>query len=185
MLQVDMPAAVRSVFGKGENRRLRMAGKTPAVLYAGGKDALALQFDATMLYKTLFWIHGRNAVVTLEIEGDDRDKRHVLVQEIQKDPVSDRVVHVDFLEIELDRPIAFKVPLNYVGVAKGVDLGGDLLVYKNSVMLRGCPLDIPDSIEVDVTPLERGDTGITCGDIEIPENVEMLDDKDKVCATVS
>ncbi|MCI5131582.1 MAG: 50S ribosomal protein L25, partial [Candidatus Electrothrix sp. EH2] len=102
MIQVDIPAAVRTVFGKGGSRRLRMDKKTPAVLYSKGEDALALQFDETILYKDLLFIHGRNAVVTLNIEGDDSaDKRHVLIREIQKDPVQEKVLHVDFQEIDL------------------------------------------------------------------------------------
>ncbi|MDX1777120.1 MAG: 50S ribosomal protein L25, partial [Desulfobulbales bacterium] len=115
MIQVTMPATFRSEFGKGASRQLRMKEKTPAVLYSSGTDAVALQCDAGELYKKLFDIHGRNAVITLSIEGDKKGKRHVLVQEIQKNPVTDRLVHVDFLEIELDKPAAFSVPLKFVG----------------------------------------------------------------------
>ena len=86
MIQVDIPGFVRTAFGKGECRRLRMDSKTPAVVYSKGADAVALQFDEATLYKDLLFIHGRNAVVTLDIEGDEKGKRHALVQEIQKDP---------------------------------------------------------------------------------------------------
>lgn len=184
MIQVSLPAAFRNAFGKGESRRLRMNNITPAVVYSGGKDALALQFDAGQLYKSLFDIHGRNAVITLSVDGDDKGDRHVLVKEIQKNPVTDRLVHVDFHEIDLNEPIEFKVPLKYTGVAKGVDFGGDLMVAKNAVQLRGCPLDIPDFIEIDIAPLDRGD-GFTFGDIQMPEKVEMLDKKETVCVSVS
>jgi len=184
MLQVDIPAAVRTVFGKGEARRLRMEKKTPAVVYSKGDDPVALQFDEGTLYKNLLYIHGRNVVVTLDIEGDDKGKRHVLVQEIQKDPVVERLLHVDFLEIELDKPVDFVVPLRLTGVAKGVDMGGELRVSKSTVTLRGCPLDVPDEIVADITELERGGEGINCADLEIPENVEMLDDPATLCVTV-
>ena len=80
MIQVDIPASVRTVFGKGGSRRLRMDKKTPAVLYGKGENALALQFDEATLYKDLLFIHGRNAVVTLDIEGDSsRDIRDSLL----------------------------------------------------------------------------------------------------------
>ena len=184
MIQVDIPAAVRTVFGKGESRRLRMDNKIPAVVYSKGDDAVALQFDEGTLYKKLLFIHGRNAVVTLDVEGDAKGKRHVLVQEIQKDPVVEQLLHVDFLEIELDKPVEFVVPLRLTGVAKGVDLGGELLVSKNTLTLRGCPLDIPDEIVADITELERGGKGINCGDLEIPANVEMLEDPEARCAVV-
>ncbi len=184
MLQVDIPATVRTVFGKGEARRLRKKNITPAILYSGGKDTLALQFDASELHKNLLFIHGRNAVVTLKIEGDTKDVRHVLIKEIQKDPVTEQLVHVDFLEIELDQVIEFRVPLRFTGTAKGVDMGGELVVFRNEVVLRGKPLDIPDEIETDITPLERGGAGLTLGDLQIPDSVTMLDNRDTVCVTV-
>ena len=184
MIQVDIPAAVRTVFGKGESRRLRMDKKTPAVVYSKGEDALALQFDEAILYKDLLFIHGRNAVVTLNIEGDSVDKRHVMVREIQKDPVQEKVLHVDFLEIDLEQSRKFHVDLRLTGVAKGVDMGGDLNVAKQFVVLQGRPLDIPDEIVADITPLERGGQGLNCGDLTIPEHVEMLDDPATVCAAV-
>jgi large subunit ribosomal protein L25 len=184
MIQVDIPAAARTVFGKGESRRLRMDKKTPAVVYSKGEDALALQFDETILYKDLLFIHGRNAVVTLNIEGDTVDQRHVLIREIQKDPVLEKVLHVDFQEIDLESTRKFNVDLRLTGVAKGVDMGGDLAVSKQSIVLQGRPLDIPDEIVADITPLERGGEGLNCGDLAIPENVEMLEDPTAVCAVV-
>jgi large subunit ribosomal protein L25 len=184
MLQVSIPAGLRSVFGKGESRRLRMNNITPGVVYSGGSDALALQFEAKELYKSLFDIHGRNAVITLKIEGDEKGERHVLVKEVQKNPVTERLVHVDFHEIDLQKPVVFKVPLKYKGTAKGVDLGGDLLVARNSVLLRGRPLDIPDAIDIDITELDRGEK-LTIADVPSPENVEMLDRKKSVCISVS
>jgi large subunit ribosomal protein L25 len=184
MIQVDIPAAARTVFGKGESRRLRMDKKTPAVVYSKGEDALALQFDETILYKDLLFIHGRNAVVTLNIEGDTVDQRHVLIREIQKDPVLEKVLHVDFQEIDLESTRKFNVDLRLTGVAKGVDMGGDLAVSKQSIVLQGRPLDIPDEIVADITPLERGGEGLNCGDLAIPEKVEMLEDPSAVCAVV-
>lgn len=184
MIQVNMPATFRSVYGKGASRQLRMNDKTPGVLYSGGNDAVAVQCDAGELYKKLFDIHGQNAVVALAIEGDEKGERHVLVQEIQKNPVTDRLVHIDFLEIELDKPATFSVPLKYKGTPVGVDLGGDLQVISRTVELKGCPMDIPDSIEVDIKALERG-TSLSFSDIPLPEKVEMLNKGSWNCVAVS
>lgn len=184
MIQVNIPAAFRSEFGKGASRQLRMNDKTPAVLYSGGTDAVTLQCDAGELYKKIFDIHGRNAVVTLAIEGDEKGERHVLVQEIQKNPVTDSLVHVDFLEIDLEKPASFSVPLKYKGTPKGVDLGGDLLVSARAIQLKGCPLDIPDYIEVDIKNLNRGES-LTFDDVTLPEKVDMLSQGAKPCVAVS
>ncbi len=184
MLQVTIPSAVRTVFGKGAMRQLRMNGKTPAVLYSGGKEPVSLEFDAGLLFKNLLFIHGRNAVVTLEVDGDAKGTRQVLVQEIQKDPVTDRLVHVDFLEIELDKALDFVVPVEFTGVARGVDIGGELQILKETAHLRGCPLDIPESLTADITELDRGEVGVTFGDLELPPKVEMLEDSKVTCVQV-
>ncbi len=184
MLQVNMESKVRTVFGKGPMRQLRMRDITPANLYSGGAESVSLQLDTAKLFKNLLFIQRRNAVVTLQIEGDSKEKRHVLVQEIQKEPVSGSLLHVDFLEIDLKEAAKFTVPIEYVGTAKGVDLGGELHVFKETMQLRGCPLDIPDVIKVDITPLEQGGAGLNFGDLALPDNVEMLEKPDTTCVVV-
>ena len=184
MLQVRMDSKVRTVFGKGPMRQLRMREMTPANLYSGGKPPVSLQFETPKLYKDLLFIRGRNAVVTLKVEGDAVAERNVLVQEIQKDPITGHLLHVDFLEIDLQKAARFTVPIEYVGVAKGVDLGGELHVYKNTVQLRGCPLDIPNVIQVDITQLEQGGAGVKFGDLPLPAHVEMLEKSDVTCVAV-
>jgi large subunit ribosomal protein L25 len=184
MLQVHLDSKVRTVFGKGPMRQLRMRDITPANLYSGGGKPVSLQLDTVKLYKNLLFIHGRNAVVTLQVEGDATRERHVLIQEIQKEPLSGSLVHVDFLEIDLQKVAKFTVPIEYVGTAKGVDLGGELHVFKETMQLSGCPLDIPDVIQVDITPLEQGGAGLTYGDLPIPANVEMLEKASVTCVAV-
>ncbi len=184
MLQMDMVSKVRTVFGKGPMRQLRMKDLTPGILYGGGTEPMPLQFDSSQLFKKLVSLQGRNAVLTLEVEGDSKDKRHVLLQEIQKEPVSGHLVHVDFLEINLENNADFVVPIEYTGTSKGVDMGGELKVFKNEVVLRGRPLDIPDVIEADITELEQGGASLTYGDLNVPEGVEMLENEAAVCVTV-
>jgi large subunit ribosomal protein L25 len=184
MLQVNIESTVRTVFGKGPMRQLRMQDITPANVYSGGTEPVSLQFETAKLYKSLLFIHGRNAVVTLKIEGDSKGERHVLVQEIQKAPITGSLLHVDFLEIDLNKAVKFTVPVEYTGTAKGVDLGGELQIFKETVQLRGCPLDIPDVIQVDITSLEQGGAGITYGDFPLPANVEMLEKGTTVCVAV-
>jgi large subunit ribosomal protein L25 len=179
-----MDSKVRTVFGKGPMRQLRMGEITPGNLYSGGKPPVSLQFETPRLYKDLLFIHGRNAVVSLQVEGDNAGERHVLVQEIQKDPTTGHLLHIDFLEIDLQKAAKFTVPIEYVGTAKGVDLGGELQVYKHTVQLRGCPLDIPDVISVDITPLEQGGAGLTYGDLTLPAKVEMLEKSSVTCVAV-
>jgi large subunit ribosomal protein L25 len=184
MLQVEMSSAVRTVFGKGFMRRLRMQELTPGNVYSGGQKPVAVQFVTKQLFKDLHFIHGRNAIVNLQIEGDDKGKRNVRVKEIQKDPVTEALLHVDFVEVDLQKPAKFTVPLQYTGTPKGVDLGGDLQINRYEVNLFGCPLDIPDVIETDIVNLEQGGKGLTYGDLVVPEGVKMLDKPSTICVQV-
>ena len=183
MLKVDMAAQTRKTFGKGAARTIRRAGKTPAVLYGPKTEPVALELNTKEFTKGLLFINRRNAVVSLNVDGGSVT-RHVMVKEIQADPVHDTLVHADFVEISLDAEMSLTVPLKFSGKAKGVDLGGDIQTPVTSVRLAGKPLDIPDFVEVDVTPLEIG-ASMSCADLGIPAGVKLVSDGTKVCATVT
>ena len=185
MIQQDMSAAVRQDFGKGATHRLRQSGYAPAILYGKHSEPIALAMDAKNLTRDLLRLHGHNAVVSLDIEGEQGNKKHhVLIKDIQTDPVTDSLLHVDFLEIDLDKEIVLDVPVVYTGTAIGVDMGGILNILAHTVKVKGMPLAIPDEIAVDVTPLELTSHGITCADLTIPENVTLEEEPDKVCVSV-
>jgi large subunit ribosomal protein L25 len=184
MLQVDVSAQVRKNTGKGAARTMRRAGKTPAVIYGSKNDPLTLTLDTHSFTKTLLHLQRRNAVVNLDIETDSGiEKRHVLIKEIQVDPIHDTLEHADFYEISLDSPRTFTVPIRYSGKARGVEMGGDMSISVNKIKVKGNPLDIPDMIEVDVTPLGTHEH-FTCQDLSLPANVTLLDDKNKVCVAI-
>ncbi len=121
MITKEIPSAVRDSFGKGAMRRLRAAGKTPGVVYGSGAEALALEFETKVLFHELLDLQRRNAVITLKI--DNGSEKRVVVKEIQTDPVRDSLYHADFLEIDIDKPARFTVPVSYTGKAKGEDSG--------------------------------------------------------------
>ncbi len=181
MLQVDMSASTRDSFGKGAMRRLRVSGNTPAVLYGHDKEVTALQLETTSFLKGLFQISRKNAVVNLSVDGGDT--RHVLVKEIQTDPVHDTLIHADFYEIDLAAPRRFSVPLEMIGKAKGTDLGGELVIRKGAVEVDGTPLDIPEVVKVDVSDLDIGDS-LLFSDLQFPEKVSMTADASTLCVEV-
>jgi len=185
MIQQDMTASIRHEFGKGANHRLRQSGYAPAILYGKKSEPVPLSMDAKVLTKALLRLHGHNAVISLDIEGEKgKKKHHVLIKDIQTDPVTDSVLHVDFFEIDLDKEIILDVSVRYTGTAKGVDMGGILNILAHTVRIKGMPLAIPDEIIVDVTPLELTGHGITCADLAIPENVTLEEEPEKVCVSV-
>ncbi len=181
MIKKELTAALRDSFGKGPMRRLRAAGRTPAIAYGHGKEAIALQFETKELFQELVDLQGRNAVLTLKI--DDGSEYNVIVKELQSDPVRDFLYHADFQEIDLDKPAVFAVPLRFTGKAKGVEFGGIQTIENTAVQLKGLPLDIPDDCEVNVQPLAIGDE-ITAGQLAVPEGVSLVSDPDDVCVSI-
>lgn len=181
MITKEIATSVREVFGKGPMRRMRAEGKTPGVVYSGGQEALALEFETKVLFQQLLDIQGRNAVINLKI--DNGTEKNVLVKEIQTDPVKDTLYHADFLEIDLQKAARFTVPITYTGKAKGEDLGGIKQINKTSVVLEGKPLDIPDDCRIDVSKLGIGDR-INAGQIELPGGVALVSDAEMVCVSV-
>lgn len=184
MLQEKLEAKIRNAGGKGVAGSLRRSGFTPAVLYGPKTEPVLLSLETRPFTKSLLRMHGHNAVITLNISNDQTTgERHVMIKEIQTDPVQDFVLHADFYEISLENKVCLPVPLRFVGKAKGVDLGGDLHPAITEIHVHGLPLDIPDFVEIDVTQLELG-AGIRLGDITLSDKIELKDDKDTVCVSV-
>ncbi|HIP82286.1 MAG TPA: 50S ribosomal protein L25 [Desulfocapsa sulfexigens] len=181
MLQVDISASKRDSFGKCAMRRLRGSGNTPAVLYGNDKDVMALQLETTPFLKSLFQISRKNAIVNLSINGED--SRHVMMREIQTDPVTDSLIHADFFEINLQTPRAFTVPIEFVGTAKGTDLGGILVIHNTNIRIEGLPLEVPDNISVDISDLAIGDS-IAYSALGLPDTVKMVSDASALCVEV-
>ncbi len=184
MLQYDLSAQERGSFGKGASKNLRKAGKTPAIMYGPKTEPLALAIETKELMKALLDLQRRNAVFNIDVEGEGAtSKRHVMVKEIQTEPVKDTLVHADFCEVALDQPIVLQVPVKYTGIAKGVELGGELVVNLASVTVQGLVLDVPDYFEVDVSSLLMSES-VTCADLTVAGNVELINGKDEVCASI-
>ncbi len=184
MIQVDINAAVRKNTGKGVARSLRRAGMTPCVVYGVADDTIPLQLDTKELTRVLFRIHRRNAVVNLDIDDNGKSiKKNVLIREIQVHPVKDHVVHADFCVLSLDKERVFEVPVSYTGKAKGVDLGGELMISYPKVPIKGKPLDIPDEIVLDISSLGIDD-GFKLSQLEIPAGVSLESDPERVCVAV-
>ena len=181
MLQVEISASTRTATGKGAMRRLRSEGQTPAVVYGHGQDAQPLQMNTKELTAQLLEIVRRNAVVTLKV--NDGVEKSVVLKEVQSDPVTDSLIHADFCEIDLEKDKNFNVPLVYKGTAKGVDLGGALLVHADTVVIKGKPLEIPDEVSLDVTNLNIGE-GFTFGDITIADGLTLISNAKKMCVEI-
>lgn len=185
MLQFDMNANVRSTRGKGAAHVLRSKGLTPAVLYGPGSEPVALELDTKSFTKHLLTINRRNALINLDvIEGKKKSTRHVVIKELQTDPIKDGLLHADFCEVSLEKPVILEVPIKLIGKAKGTDLGGLLQVSMSKVMMQGKILDFPDSLDINIAGLAI-DEGLTCKDLDVPANMKILASDDTLVVFIA
>jgi large subunit ribosomal protein L25 len=146
-------AQSRTGKGKGPARRLRAEGLIPAVVYGLQAQPTPVAVDPTAVMKAIATPHKRNTLITLKLESGEK---RVLFKDYQVDPVSRRLLHADFLEVALDKPVLVKVPVVTTGTAEGVTAGGILSVSTHEVTVEALPDRIPVKIEVDVTPIKMG-----------------------------
>lgn len=174
-----LEASAREATGKGVARRLRAAGKIPAVLYGGGRAAVSLALDASALQKLLHASDlGLNTLIDLSVAGHaELDGKTVMVRELQRDPVRGRFVHADLYEVDLTQRIEVQVPIHVTGKAVGLDAGGIVDQALRELEVRCLPRAIPDEIVVDVSHLDIGDS-LHVRDLVLPEGVELVSDPD-------
>lgn len=172
MQQVRLEAQKREVSGKGAARGMRRAGNLPGVLYGRNNEVIPIQID-TRGFRDFLQNYGENAFINLEIA--DHGIENVMVKEIQRDPVSNQLLHTDLLRISMDEPITSAVPITLIGSAPGIQEGGILEFPHRQITLHCLPTLLPEEIEVDINELEIDDR-ISVLDVSLPEGIEILDD---------
>ena len=181
--RATLKAAPRSEFGTRESRRLRRSGFVPGVVYGDGNDARPFQIPEREVRHVLAEGH---ALLDLEIEGSKTVP--VVIKEQQRHPVRGELIHLDLLEVRLDQAIEAEVAVELLGGedAPGVKEGGVLEHVTREVTVEALPTDIPDSLAVDVSGMDIGDT-LTLSAVLVPDGVELVaDDPEEVTiATLS
>lgn len=180
MADTHLEVEAREQTGKGVARKLRAAGRIPAVLYGGGRPAFPLALDPVALKKLLHESEmGMNTLIDLAVAGHtELDGKTVMVRELQRDPVRGSFVHADFYEVDLKQTIEVSVPIHVTGKAVGVELDGGILDHAlREVEVKCLPRAIPDEFVVDVTPLGLGDS-LHVRDLDLPAGVELISDGD-------
>ena len=176
MKVVSVSGSPRENVGKKDARRLRREGLIPCVLY-GGKEQIQF-FTPEVSFKDIVYTP-EACLLNLEIDGKTYD---VVLQDIQFHPVSDAILHVDFLQIFPDKPVKVDIPITMVGTSPGVIKGGKLQVKLRKLKVRALPADLPDTIEVSIAKLNIGDT-FKVGQLSL-ENVEFLDPEHAVVVLI-
>jgi large subunit ribosomal protein L25 len=181
MSDIVVAAEAREQRGKNEAKRLRARGRIPAIVYAPGKENVAVSVSPRELAAVFKTGAAENTLVDLELEGK---KRKVILKDYQVHPVRPEFLHADFYEVALDKPIHVKVHIELQGVPVGVKTHGGLLEFVSREIMVSClPLDIPKKFVVDVTALEIGGE-VRVAAIPMPPRVKALTDGDQLVAHV-
>ena len=182
---VDLCAILKEDRGKEANKKLRDKGLVPCVVYKKGEPSVSLKVNAKDLVKALRTEAGENVIINLTIEGaKKKNSRTVIIKEIQKDPIRDQLLHMDFQEISLTEKLKVKVPITAKGEAVGVKQGeGVLQQVMWETDIECLPTNIPEKIEVEVSQLNIGDA-VYIKNILVPEGVKILNDPEAVVFSV-
>lgn len=185
MEKILLTADKRSESGKGSARSLRRAGKLPAVVYSEG-DSTPIQIDTKIMTKLVTTGVAEHSLITVKLneDGSKTSEHPVLMKDYQMDPVSDELLHVDFMKVSLKDKITVTVPVNVTKRPVGVKMGGILQNVLREVEVECLPTQIPESIDVDAEFVDIGGT-LHVSDLPVPEGVKMVTDPEEVILSVT
>lgn len=191
-MEVNLSAKHRVLLGKQNVKHLRSQGEIPAIVYGKKIKNIPIQVKHEDLIKVLHTSAGENVIVNLNVfKEDSKEKKqkakklNVLMKEIQQDPITRDILHVDFSEVSLTENIIVKVPAKIIGDPIGVTRDGGILdVTLWEFEIECLPMNIPEEIRVNVKDLEIGDT-LHIRDIDFPEGIKALDDLDRTVISIA
>ena len=170
---------IREKTGKVATKEVRRNGEIPAVLY-GLKDNLSFSVCPENL-KDILTAKGQNALIDLNLEGNK--KRKVILKEFQSHPLKERWVHVDFLEVDVTKTVKVSVNVHLIGKSAGEKMGGLVNQVLKSIHVECLPVDIPQSVDLDVTAVELGQV-LHVSDLSLPDKVKILHQPNEVILSV-
>ena len=183
MSEPTVTVRLREQTGKNANRRLRASGEIPAVVYGGDADSAAIRVDGKSVLR-LIREGGENAVFLLQLEGTDRT-RHSMIRDLQWNPLTDALVHIDFQRVKMDQEVQVSAPVALTGTPEGVKNEGGLVEFITREIAVTClPGDIPSSIELDISALHIGQH-VEAGELVIPDAVRLDEDDNRVIVSVA
>lgn len=178
---VVFEAFLRDGVGKGVARKLRREGYIPAVIYGGDLGNKPIAVSKKSISKYLKGAISEAHIWKLRIEG--YGEKDVIIKDVQKDPITGDVLHIDFYELVATKTVTVAVPVKIVGEPVGVKKGGTLEVIKTEIEIECLPKDIMEEIVIDVSGLDIGDT-IFVSDLQVPQGIKIVDHPEEPVVTV-
>lgn len=184
MAEITLEVERRTDLGKNACRRLRKVGTVPAIVYGGGRDSVPIQVNRREMVVRLESGAGENSVFLLRVKGS-KDQRHTMIRNVQIDPISRRVEHVDFQRIEMSEKVTIKVEVELLGTAVGVKTDGGIIEFITRELEVEClPTNIPNQLTLDISGLHLGHH-LEAREVPLPEGVVLLDDPERVIVLVA
>lgn len=183
MEKLELKTNVRTTTGNGPARELRRQGSIPAVLYGPDTESMLLSVSAKALEQVTKSANIGQLLLDLVIEGEKAATKTAMIRELQVHPLSGDPIHVDFYEVDMKRKINVSIPIVPVGTSKGVEEGGMLQLVRRELEVLCLPDEIPESIEVDISDLDIGDS-LHLDEIEVGANIEIPADVNFTVITV-
>jgi len=177
MKTIEIKGSLRKDLGKKDSRNLRKTGNVPCVIY--GKEENIHFYAPELSFKNLVYTHEAH-LVKLQIDGQEFN---VVLKDMQFHPVSDRIIHADFVQVFTDKPVIISIPVTIKGDSAGVKAGGKLFVKRRNLKVKGLSKDLPEFLEVDITDLKIHQS-IKVADLSYP-GLELLDPKIVTVVTVA
>ena len=181
--RIRLEVKEREHSGSRMSRRLRREGVIPGVLYGRGHKPHPISVSERELRRVLTGSAGLHAILDVLLEGQTTTHSSIL-KDYQVDPIRGRIDHFDLQEVRLDQTIQTAVVVELVGESVGAKAGGVLSQVAREIRVEALPLEVPERIELDVSPLEIGES-LRLSDLHVPEGVTLLDDPETVLATVT
>jgi large subunit ribosomal protein L25 len=180
-MSFKIKAEKREIFGKNASRRLRREGMIPAILYGGDSSNVPLTLRKQDVFMILRSDTGENTVFQVSFDSERKD---VMIKELQRDPVTDEILHADFVHIAMDKAIRVSVPVVALGEAVGVKTEGGFVDFiTREVEIECLPKDIPEQIEIDISGLHLRQS-FKAGGITLPEGVKLITSSDTILVLI-
>jgi large subunit ribosomal protein L25 len=178
-----LKVTVRKTVGDGAARELRREGMIPAILYGPKAEPVMLSVMTKELETILVTSNIGQVLLNLLIQNGKQQSRTAMIKELQTQPISGNLLHVDFYEVAMDQKIKISIPVVTTGQAAGVEEGGVLQLVRHEVEIFCFPNNIPESLEVDVTDMNIGDSKHIDA-VSIDESFELVDESNFTLVTV-
>jgi len=184
MAMMELSAVRRHGSGKEGARKVLSRGKVPGVMYGKGLETRSIEIDRRDLEKFLGVARRGAVIIRLNVQdGAEAKESYVVLKDIQTNPRTDGVIHVDFYEVAFGKKFRIEVPIRVKGKAAGIEQGGIVEQVTRSLEVECLPKNVPEFLEVDVTPLEIGDS-LHLEDVTFPEGVHPME-KDMTATIVA